>query len=168
MNDLGTYIVLAENEAGRDQTFCTVHVQQIPNIDQTPMVNPEAFRFLENPPQKKPLDVDEDNENLQPPRVIVPLQDLQLKEGEPVFLICKIDGKPKPKVGLFISISIDVDENDLFYISLNEIIFKYLYLFPIVFIFYFFKFLLLYYSSLLGLKISNPCQHQPALNRNII
>lgn len=168
MNDLGTYIVLAENEAGRDQTFCTVHVQQIPSIDQTPMVNPEAFRFLENPPQKKPLDVDEDNENLQPPRVIVPLQDLQLKEGEPVFLICKIDGKPKPKVGLFISISIDVDENDLFYISLNEIIFKYLYLFPIVFIFSFLKFLLLYYSSLLGLKISNPCQHQPALNRNII
>lgn len=98
INDLGTYIVLAENEAGRDQTFCSVHVQQIPNIDQTPMVNPEAFRFLENPPLKKPLDVDDDAENLQPPRVIVPLQDLQLKEGEPVFLICKIDGKPKPKV----------------------------------------------------------------------
>lgn len=98
MNDLGTYIVLAENEAGRDQTFCTVHIQQIPNIDQTPMVNPDAFRFLEHPHVQRPHDIDDDNENLQPPRVIVPLQDLQLKEGEPVFLICKIDGKPKPKV----------------------------------------------------------------------
>lgn len=105
MNDLGTYIVLAENEAGRDQTFCTVHVQQIPNIDQTPMVNPDAFKFLENPPLRKALDIDEENENLQPPRVIVPLQDLQLKEGEPVFLICKIDGKPKPKVcGILLNI----------------------------------------------------------------
>lgn len=98
MNDLGIYVVLAENEAGRDQTYCTVHIQQIPNIDQTPMVNPEAFRFLENPPMRKPIETDDENDNLQPPRVIVPLQDLQLKEGEPVFFICKIDGKPKPKV----------------------------------------------------------------------
>lgn len=100
LNDLGTYIVLGENEAGRDQTFCTLHIEQVPNIDQTPMVNPEAFRYLEQPVARKPLDVDDDSENLMPPKVIVPLQDLQLKEGEPVFLICKIDGKPKPKVFL--------------------------------------------------------------------
>ena len=95
--DLGTYICLAENEAGRDQTFCSVFVQQVPNIDQTPMVNPDAFKYLENPPTQ-PVPHDEDNENLEPPRVIIPLQDLQLKEGEPVLLLCKIDGKPKPKV----------------------------------------------------------------------
>lgn len=98
MNDLGNYIVLAENEAGRDQTFCTVFIQQMPNVDNTPMVNPEAFKYLENPPVRKPHQVDEENENLQPPQVIVPLQDLQLKEGEPVLLVCKIIGKPKPKV----------------------------------------------------------------------
>lgn len=102
MNDLGTYVVLAENEAGRDQTFCTVFIQQMPNIDQTPMVNPEAFRYLDNPQNRRPLETDDENENLQPPRVIVPLQDLQLTEGGPVLLVCKIEGKPKPKVGLFL------------------------------------------------------------------
>jgi hypothetical protein len=97
MNDLGTYVVLAENEAGKDQTFCTVFIQQMPNIDQTPMVNPEAFKYLEHPPVRKMPDQD-DNEVLQPPKVIIPLQDLKMKEGEPVLLLCKIEGNPKPKV----------------------------------------------------------------------
>ena len=97
MNDLGTYVVLAENDAGKDQTFCTVFVQQMPNIDQTPMVNPEAFKYLDHPPVRKLPDQDE-NEVLQPPKVIIPLQDLKMKEGEPVLLLCKIEGNPKPKV----------------------------------------------------------------------
>lgn len=108
MNDLGTYIVVAENEAGSDKTFCSVFIQQVPNIDQTPMVNPDAFKYLEHPPNRRPHDVDEDNENLQPPKVIVPLQDLQLKEGEPCMLVCKIEGKPKPKVS-FIPLYLKTD-----------------------------------------------------------
>ncbi len=104
MNDLGTYIVLAENPAGRDQTFCSLFVQQIPGIDQRPLVNPDAFKYLENPPNKfaAPSEREDDNENAQPPVVIVPLQDLKLKEGEPVLLICKIEGNPKPKVCAFL------------------------------------------------------------------
>ncbi len=98
MNDLGTYVALGENIAGKDQTYCSVFVKEIPNIDQTPMVNPDAFRFLEGPKFNRPTETDDDNDNLQPPKVIVPLQDLELNEGEPVMLMCKIIGKPKPKV----------------------------------------------------------------------
>ena len=98
MNDLGTYIVLAENEAGRDQTFCSLFVQQIPGIDQRPLVNPDAFKYLENPPSRYVPNKNDENENLQPPVVVVPLQDLKLNEGEPVLLMCKIEGNPKPKV----------------------------------------------------------------------
>lgn len=94
--DLGDYLVLAENPAGRDQTHCTVFIQQLPNVDSTPMVDPEAFKFLEQAPQRKPS-LNEVEENY-PPRVIIPLQDIKLTEGEPVMLMCKIDGKPRPKV----------------------------------------------------------------------
>ena len=100
MNDLGTYVVLAENEAGKDQSFCSLFIQQMPNIDSTPMVNPDAFKYLENPqPMRSVRDTDDESDGMQPPVVIVPLKDMELKEGEPVLLICKIEGKPKPKVG---------------------------------------------------------------------
>jgi tRNA A37 threonylcarbamoyladenosine modification protein TsaB len=98
MNDLGNYVVLAENDAGRDQTFCSVYVQDTPNVDETPLVNPEAFKFLENVPPKVNESEPEDNINMEPPKVVIPLQNLQLKEGETVLLMCKITGRPKPKV----------------------------------------------------------------------
>jgi predicted DNA-binding antitoxin AbrB/MazE fold protein len=99
MNDLGTYIALAENPAGRDQTICSLFVQEIPGIDQRPLVNPDAFKYLENPQNRYAApDKEDEGGAAQPPVVIVPLQDLTLKEGEPVLLICKIEGNPKPKV----------------------------------------------------------------------
>ena len=99
LKDLGAYVVLAENEAGSDQTTCTVFIQQVPNIDRTPMVNPDAFRYLENNRYApKSRNIDEDNTNLVPPRIVVPLKDMELKEEEAVLLICKIEGKPRPKV----------------------------------------------------------------------
>lgn len=97
MNDLGNYTAVAENPAGKDQTFCSVFVKLMPNIDDTPLVNPDAFRYLDHPHIHKPRDTDE-IENVEPPKVVVPLQDLQLKEGEPIILMCKITGNPKPKV----------------------------------------------------------------------
>lgn len=99
-NDVGTYVVLAENVAGKDQTFCQIFVDEMPNIDERPLVNPDAFKYLEKP-LGKPRDTDDEVDNPEPPRVIIPLKDMLLKEGEPVLLICKIDGKPKPKVIIF-------------------------------------------------------------------
>ena len=100
LKDLGAYVVLAENQAGSDQTTCTVFIQQVPSIDRTPMVNPDAFRYLENRTAPKARVFDEENVNLLAPKVIVPLKDMELKEEEPVLLICKIEGKPRPKVTL--------------------------------------------------------------------
>jgi len=45
--------------------------------------------------------IDDENVNLVAPRVIVPLKDMELIEEEPVLLICKIEGKPRPKVCFF-------------------------------------------------------------------
>ena len=97
MNDLGTYQVIADNPAGRDHTVGSLFVQQMPGVDRTPIVNPDAFRYLDQHPgvkERKPS-LGEPGE---PPRVIVPLQDIGVKESEPVLLMCKIIGNPKPKV----------------------------------------------------------------------
>ena len=95
INDVGSYLVLAENEVGRDQTQCSINLKPVSGIDQTPLVNPEAFRYLEqHAPQKRK----ETNDLMIPPKVIIPLKDVSLKEGDPVFIACKIQGYPKPNV----------------------------------------------------------------------
>ncbi|RNA22005.1 titin isoform X1 [Brachionus plicatilis] len=100
MNDIGIFIALAENEAGSDQTQCEVTIQSMPNIDSTPMVNPEAFKYLEQPSYARPKSVDELDE-LSPPKVIVPLSNVKLQEGQTVILACKIEGYPRPKLTWF-------------------------------------------------------------------
>jgi hypothetical protein len=88
-------LAIAENEVGADQTSCNVTIIKIPNIDRRPMVNPEAFKFLEQPHEKPRV---EDIENLRPPKVIIPLSNAKLEEGQTVMLACKIEGYPRPKV----------------------------------------------------------------------
>ena len=97
-NDLGNYIVLAENPAGSDKTNCTVSVTFVPNVDNTPLVNPDAFRYLENAAPEKRRD---EKEPMFPPKVIVPLANVKVNEGAPVQLACKIEGLPKPTVFIF-------------------------------------------------------------------
>lgn len=99
-NDLGQYMVLAENIAGKANTACKLFINFLPNIDESPYVNPEAFRLLDSPPNK-PESENEPKEHFIPPKVIVPLSDARISEGENVFLVCKIDGYPKPKVNGF-------------------------------------------------------------------
>ena len=90
-------MVLAENIAGKANTACKLFINFLPNIDESPYVNPEAFRLLDSPPTK-PESENEPKEHFIPPKVIVPLSDARISEGENVFLVCKIDGYPKPKV----------------------------------------------------------------------
>lgn len=99
MSDVGTYLALAENEVGADQTSGTVFLKETPNIDSTPMVNPEAFRYLEHPTSER-APPKEDSELKYPPKVIVPLSNVKLEEGQSVLLACKIEGQPRPKVCL--------------------------------------------------------------------
>ena len=96
LQDGGHYVAVAENEAGHDQTECHSVIKQVPNIDRTPMVNPNAFRYLEHlPTERTPR---ERADKLTPPKVIIPLTNVKLEEGQSVVLACKIDGNPKPKV----------------------------------------------------------------------
>ncbi len=96
VNDVGSYAVVAENEVGRDETHCSVLIIQVSGIDQTPLVNPDAFRYLEQHAPRKSRN--DDDEPMIPPKVIVPLVNVKLNEGQPVVLACKIQGYPKPNV----------------------------------------------------------------------
>ena len=96
--DAGVYTAIATNPLGRAETSARLYTTSVPTIDQTPQVNPDAFKYLEHSkePQRKEEDVD-----YQAPKVIVPLSNHKLKEGESLFLPCKIIGTPKPKVRFF-------------------------------------------------------------------
>jgi hypothetical protein len=55
--------------------------------------------FKEIPPEQPLiLPFNPDQINFQPPIVIIPLTDSMLVEGRPLILLCKIIGKPIPKV----------------------------------------------------------------------
>lgn len=98
-NDSGFYEVIVENNGGSDRTAANLIVGHVPNIDQRPIIDPNAFKYL-NPPQtptSKPRDMD-DARNYQPPKVIIPLKDIRVHEDQPVTFMTKIIGYPIPKV----------------------------------------------------------------------
>jgi hypothetical protein len=72
-----------------------LNIQPTPSIDTRPFIQPEHFAPLE---VKAPIPKKEDLEQMQPPKVIVPLQNEQIKEGAPVLLEATIVGKPTPNV----------------------------------------------------------------------
>ena len=50
---------------------------------------------------KAPIPTKEDMKQMQPPKVVVPLQNEEVKEGAPVLLKATITGKPTPNVRLY-------------------------------------------------------------------
>ena len=97
MSDVGNYVAYAENEVGADGTAGRVFLKETRDIDSTPMVNPEACRYLEHPTSER-APPKEESELKFPPKVIVPLSNVKLEEGQSVLLACKIEGQPRPKV----------------------------------------------------------------------
>ena len=59
-------------------------------------MNPDAFKYLGQPARHRPADDVQDP--MMPPKVIVPLANQILQEGQPIRLVCKIEGLPKPTV----------------------------------------------------------------------
>ncbi len=95
-NDSGFYEVVAENKVGSDRTNANLVVDHSPSIDKTSIVDPRAFRYLDAPvPSQRPSD---SGEQVAPPRVIIPLKDIRVNEGQPATLLTKIVGHPLPKV----------------------------------------------------------------------
>ena len=98
MGDVGTYVCVAENGAGKDQTFCSIFVSEVAGVDERPLVDPQAFRLLEARRPAAEAPEEDAGGCVEPPRVVVPLKDMVIGEGEPVLLVAKIVGEPKPKV----------------------------------------------------------------------
>lgn len=101
-NDSGSYEVIAENKVGQDRTQANLIVDQSPSIDQTPIVDPKAFRYLNSlqTPSHGPTD-NEDAAKYTPPKVVIPLKDVRINEGESANLLAKIVGYPIPSVSDF-------------------------------------------------------------------
>jgi hypothetical protein len=97
-NDNGFYEVIAENIGGTDRTTANIIVRHVANIDQTPIIDPNAFKYLNSPQApSKPRDANE-FANYQPPKVIIPLKDIRVNEDQPINFMTKIIGYPIPKV----------------------------------------------------------------------
>ena len=97
-NDVGNYLVVGENVAGKDQTSANTYVLNTANVDQRPMYDPQKFISLEKVPE--PVNYDKpDTGKGRPPKFIIPLpKDLRIHGGERIHMKCKVDGYPYPKV----------------------------------------------------------------------
>ncbi len=96
-DDQGTYTVRAINPVGSDETTCKLTIK--PETQKGPSAQPEQFGPLE---VKAPPPTKGDLEKMEPPKVIVPLENEKVKKGSPVLLKATITGKPTPDVRFFL------------------------------------------------------------------
>lgn len=97
--DIGKYLVVAENIAGKDQTSCETFVLNTANVDDKPLIDPSAFVSLEKVPDPMKYDKPVKVPAGKPPKFIVHLPEkVKFKDGERIHLKCKVEGSPAPKV----------------------------------------------------------------------
>jgi len=129
VNDAGTYTAIAENRIGSVETSARLELGSVSYIDTAPIVNPDAFRYLEKPvqqprnrissgvdstpivkpdafryvetPRESRRSHTSDVRNAQPPKFVIPLQSIKTEEGKSISLACKVEGAPKPRVIIF-------------------------------------------------------------------
>ena len=93
--DQGIYVARAVNPVGSDETTCNLTVK--PETKKGPGAQPEQTGPLE---VKAPQPKKEDLDKMEPPKVIVPLENEKVKKGSPVLLKATIIGTPTPDVGM--------------------------------------------------------------------
>jgi hypothetical protein len=119
LNDAGLYSVVAENKAGSDRTNARLEVEREAGIDNKPIASgsfaiykpnelqqppvaatPSREQVLQTPHYEQPgyLTSEYEEEPAYPPRVIIPLKDLNVNEGQTATLMAKIVGTPAPRV----------------------------------------------------------------------
>jgi hypothetical protein len=86
--DQGDYTVRATNPLGTDETKAKLTVKPV-------SAQPQQAGPLE---VKAPIPTKEDMKQMQPPKVVVPLQNEEVKEGAPALLKATVVGKPTPNV----------------------------------------------------------------------
>jgi Immunoglobulin I-set domain len=89
--DQGVYTVRAVNPVGSDETTAKLTIQPV-------SAKPQQVGPLE---LKAPKPKKEELQQMQPPKVIVPLENKEVKEGAPVLLKATITGKPTPDVRFY-------------------------------------------------------------------
>jgi hypothetical protein len=107
--DADMYKLVAVNPVGKDETGGMVNISNDNAIDNRPIVDPQAFKYLQ--PQSPKVDratarpVPDQSANEYPreqykaPNFVVGLSPTnKLHEGEPLQLKCKVEGIPKPTV----------------------------------------------------------------------
>ena len=99
LNDIGKYLVVAENKAGKDQTSASLYITELPNVDSAPIIPPDAFKSLDNKPEDKEIVVPPTKaKTVKPPKFIIPLSEVKVKERNSIKLTCKVEGYPYPQV----------------------------------------------------------------------
>jgi hypothetical protein len=99
-DDQGVYTVRATNPSGTVETTCKLTILPVASIDTRPFVQPERFAPLE---LKAPVPTKEDMDHIEAPKVIVPLESVQVPEGSPVLLQATVTGTPRPNVSFYSS-----------------------------------------------------------------
>jgi hypothetical protein len=114
--DAGAYKIRAENAFGKAETAGVIYVNPTSGIDARPVVDPNAFRYL--PPQQQPQQPQyqqpqpqRSTARVEPHQQDVPMGEcvapnfvvglspnVKIHEGEPVKLVCQVEGQPKPTV----------------------------------------------------------------------
>lgn len=98
LNDVGVYTAVAENPVGVADTSARLFIIAESSIDTTPIVHPDAFKYLEKPQPERVQDNDIPLSAMRPPKFVVPLSNAKANEGETLELGAKLDGYPFPTV----------------------------------------------------------------------
>ena len=102
-DDQGVYTARATNPSGTVETTCKLTIRPTSSIDTRPFVQPELFANLE---LKAPAPTKEEMDNMEAPKVVVPLKSVLLTEGSPALLQATITGQPTPNVRFALSLSL--------------------------------------------------------------
>lgn len=99
-SDQGTYTARATNPLGTDETTAKLTIQPLTPAEAQTLAQPKPLEIAA--PQPTP----EDLQKPQPPKVIVPLENVDVPKGSPVLLRATITGKPTPTVRPLLPISV--------------------------------------------------------------
>ncbi|CAF4299945.1 unnamed protein product, partial [Adineta steineri] len=89
-SDQGTYTVRAANPLGTDETTAKLAIRPASSPDALPSATPKPVEV------KAPVPTKQEMQQVQPPKVIVPLENVEAIKGSPVLLRATIAGTPTP------------------------------------------------------------------------
>jgi hypothetical protein len=97
-DDKGTYKCVARNIAGEDLSSAKLLIQQVPGIDDTSYINPDALRKLDD--SRHLADLPDQDFFKKPYFILVPKY-TEVGEGTPVRFDCTAFGRPAPTLAWF-------------------------------------------------------------------